>query len=77
MKPKIRMTVEQLEDMLKFMKDEIRYDSMTAEIIITMEHHPNGRAYLQFEQPCAYHECNSSYRWVDETERDYKNRMAE
>lgn len=75
MKPKIRMTVDDLSYIVKLLQREQQYGSATGSLIITMETHPNGRAYLQIEQPCAYAECNSHYERISEDRKDYEKRI--
>ena len=74
MKIKIRTSIDELEYMIARMKNEQKYGNMSAGVIITMEHWPNGKAYLQFEQACCYAECNGHYERLDESMEDYKRR---
>lgn len=58
---KVKITIEELEQLVKRLKNEVEHGSMTPYVIATEEKHPNGRKYIQFEQPCYYPECNSNY----------------
>lgn len=57
----IRMTVEDLRHLADKIENRQKYGNMYGEVYVTMNHHPNGREYLKFEQPCYYADCNSSY----------------
>ena len=57
----IKITLEELERMIERLKKEAEHGDMESYVIVTEEQHPNGRKYIQFEQPCCYAECNSSY----------------
>lgn len=57
----VKITLEELERMVRRLKNEAEYGDMESYVIVTEERHPNGRRYIQFEQPCYYAECNSSY----------------
>ena len=61
----IKITIEELERMVERLKNKAEYGNMESYVIVTEEQHPNGRKYIQFEQPCYYAECNSSYERFD------------
>ena len=73
-KVKIRMTIEQLESLVERLKNEQAHDSMSGRLVVTMETYPNGRAFLQFEQPCCYAECNSHFERYGESDKDFEAR---
>lgn len=61
----IKITLDELKELVNDMENQIKYQSMRPVVYVSIEHHPNGRAYLQFEQPCNYAECFSHYRRYD------------
>jgi hypothetical protein len=61
----IKITIEELERMVERLKNKAEHGNMESYVIVTEEQHPNGRKYIQFEQPCYYAECNSSYERFD------------
>jgi hypothetical protein len=61
----VKITIEQLERMVERLKIKAVYCYMESYVIVTEAQHPNGRKYIQFEQPCCYAECNSSYDRFD------------
>lgn len=47
---------------LEAVTDDVReYDNMCGVVYASIKHHPNGREFLEFEQPCSYSECSSNY----------------
>lgn len=61
----IKITIEELERMVERLKNKAAHGNMESYVIVTAEQHPNGIKYIQFEQPCCYAECNSSYERFD------------
>jgi 1-aminocyclopropane-1-carboxylate deaminase/D-cysteine desulfhydrase-like pyridoxal-dependent ACC family enzyme len=61
----VRIDIEQLEQLVQRLKRETEHGSMKPYVFITEGKHPNGRKYIQFEQPCYYAECNSNYLTFD------------
>ena len=61
----VKITIEQLERMVERLKNKVDYSSMKTYVIVTEGQHPNGIKYIQFEQPCCYADCNSSYERFD------------
>lgn len=62
----IKMSIEQLKELVERLENRRDYGSMTNKVIITINKHPNGREYLEFEQPCTYPDCNSTYHRYEE-----------
>ena len=61
----LQITIDELERMVERLKNKAEYGNMKSYVIVTEEQYPNGSKYLQFEQPCYYAECNSSYERFD------------
>ena len=61
----IKLTADQLRELADRIDNESKYHNMCGYVIATIERHPNGREYLQFEQPCGYAECFSTYYTYD------------
>lgn len=65
--------------MIKFTSDELRkladaidnnhkYHCKCGIVYVSIQEHPNGRKYLEFEQPSDYAECSSEYYRFDDDE---------
>lgn len=65
MKEYIRISVDQLREMVERMENEQRYHNMCGIVYATIQHHPNGNPILEFEQPCSYADCNSTFYRFD------------
>lgn len=61
----IRLTAADLRNLADKIENREKYDNMSGVVYVTLEHHPNGREFLQFEQPCSYADCNSYYYRYD------------
>ena len=61
----IKITIEELERMVERLKNKAEHGNMKSYVIVTEKQHPNGRKYIQFEQPCHYAECISIYERFD------------
>jgi hypothetical protein len=57
----VKITLEHLERLLKQAKNEAEYSDMRKALYVSIKELPNGDTELQFEQPCQYAECNSTY----------------
>lgn len=57
----IRLTIEQLKKIVEMAENRKDYGNMEGYVNITIGKHPNGKEYIQLEQPCQYRECNSNY----------------
>lgn len=57
----VKMTAEDLRRLADMVENRQKYGSMRGVVYVTMKHHPNGREFLEFEQPCEYAECASNY----------------
>lgn len=61
----IRMTAEELRSLADKIENREQYGNMCGVVHVTIKHHPNGREFLEFEQPCSYADCNSNYYRYD------------
>lgn len=61
----IRMTAEELRSLADKIENREQYENMCGVVYVTIKHHPNGREFLEFEQPCSYADCNSNYYRYD------------
>lgn len=61
----IRMTAEELRSLADKIENQEKYGNMCGVVYVTIKHHPNGREFLEFEQPCSYADCNSNYYRYD------------
>lgn len=61
----IKMSIEQLKQIVERLENQNEYHNMRKDLYVTIEKHPNGREYLQIEQPCWYTECNSHYERIE------------
>lgn len=59
-KMQIKLTIEQLEKMLKMAKNQAEYHNMRSVFLVSISELPTGDPELEFEQPCSYAECNST-----------------
>lgn len=57
----IKLTAKDLRRVADMMDNREKYDSMCGTVRVRIGKHPNGREYLEFEQPCGYAECNSYF----------------
>lgn len=57
----VKMTLEQLRRLVETLESQEKYSSMLGMVYVSMKQHPNGREFLEFEQPCGYSDCSSSY----------------
>lgn len=61
----IRLTIDDLKKLVERMENRETYGNMCGTAYVTIERYPNGREYLQFEQPCQYTDCNSEFYKFD------------
>lgn len=61
----VRMTAEELRSLADKIENREQYGNMCGVVYVTIKHHPNGREFLEFEQPCSYADCNSEYYRYD------------
>ena len=61
----IRMTAEELRSLADKIENREKYGNMCGVVYVTIKHHPNGREFLEFEQPCSYADCNSNFYRYD------------
>ena len=57
----IKITIDQLEDMVNYLKRNVEYNNMMPYVIVSIDKMSNGKEAIEFEQPCYYAECFSSY----------------
>lgn len=57
----VKMTAEDLRRLADIVENREKYGNMCGVVYVTIKHHPNGREFLEFEQPCSYAECNSNF----------------
>lgn len=57
----IRFTSEDLRRLADAIDNREKYDNMCGVVYLSIEEYPNGRRFAEFEQPCAYAECNSYF----------------
>lgn len=62
----IRFTSEDLRRLADRIDNGEKYGSMCGVVYLTVEEHPNGRRFAEFEQPCQYAECNSTFYRFEE-----------
>ena len=56
----IKISIEQLERVVKDMKDRYRHQCKENYVYATIEKYLNGKEYLNLEQPSVYPECTSN-----------------
>jgi hypothetical protein len=60
----VKMTIEQLEQMVKQLKNQNEYHDMEPYVLISIKEHWDGKKQIEFEQPNGWAECNSNcYRF--------------
>jgi hypothetical protein len=57
----VSLTLEQIERLAQEIKNHRDYGCGEPRVLVSIDEHPNGRPFVQFEQPCEYSECNSTY----------------
>lgn len=57
----IRLTSEDLRRLADAIDNREKYGNMCGVVYLTIKEHPNRRKFAEFEQPCAYAECNSNF----------------
>lgn len=62
---KNRLTLEQLKLLVNRLENRTKHGDMQPVVTVSIGKHPNGSEYLEFEQPCYYAECNSTYYRYD------------
>lgn len=62
----IKLTAEDLRRVANMMDSREKHDSMCGVVYASIKHRPNGREYLELEQPCGYAECNSYFYRFEE-----------
>lgn len=61
----IRLTADDLRRLADQVENQEKYGNMHGYVTVSIKHHPNGREFVEFEQPCQYAECNSNYYRYD------------
>lgn len=62
----IKLSPSDLRKLADIIENREKYGSMCGVVYATIQHHPDGRGFLQFEQPCQYAECNSNFYRYEE-----------
>lgn len=65
----IRFTSEDLRRLADSIDNREKFGNMCGVVYLTIEQHPNGRKFAQFEQPCGYAECNSTIYTFEEVQQ--------
>lgn len=58
---KVKLTLQQLEKLLEMAKNQAEFHDMRSSLLVAIDEMPNGEQFLEFEQPCQWPECNSTY----------------
>lgn len=61
MKPEFKFSIGELEQLITTLKTNVNHRSACSAIYISVIELPDGSHEIQFEQPCCYSECTSSY----------------
>lgn len=64
----VKLSIEQLEQMLEYAKNRVKHGDMKKHFIVSVKEHPSGKAFIEFEQPSQWAECNSIYHRYDSAE---------
>lgn len=62
----IKLTADDLRQLADRIENREKYGNMCGVVYLTIKEHPNGRKYAQFEQPCQYAECFSTFYRYEE-----------
>lgn len=62
----IALTIDDLKNLIDQLERNVKHGSMCSYVKIDVKAHPNGRRFLEVEQPCCYRECFSSFYRYDE-----------
>lgn len=57
----VKITPEYLRWLADTIEQKEKYGCMCGCVYLTMHKYPSGKEYAEFEQPCGYAECTSSY----------------
>lgn len=73
----ITMTAKQLRDLADRVDNEVKHGNGAGFVSVSIKGWPNGRKYLEFEQPCVYAECFSTfYRYDEENQKEKRTRKS-
>jgi hypothetical protein len=61
----ITVSLERLLEIIDHAKNRAEFGNMVSNLSFSIKKHPNGREYLEIEQECQYHECNSNYYCIE------------
>ncbi len=59
------MTAQEVRELADRIDDTELYNSGLGYVAISIGKHPNGREYIEFEQPSVFAECNGMYYRYD------------
>lgn len=65
----IRFTSEDLHRLADAIDNREKYENMCGVVYLSIKERPNGRRFAEFEQPCAYAECNSNFYRFEEVKQ--------
>lgn len=57
----IKLTANELRRVADMIENREKYENMCGTVRVKIKKDPNGREYLELEQPCEFAECNSYY----------------
>ncbi|MFA9381279.1 MAG: hypothetical protein ACERKO_09480 [Acetanaerobacterium sp.] len=61
----IKLTLEELKTLISRMEINEKHSTKQPYVNVKIAKHPNGREYLEFEQPSYYGDANSTYYRYD------------
>ncbi len=62
----IKFTPEMLRKLADDIEHNHKYHNKCNYVELSIKHHANGKEYAEFEQPCVYAECFSTFHRFDE-----------
>lgn len=65
----VRFTSEDLRRLADAIDNREKYGNMCGVVYLSIKEHSNRRKFAEFEQPCAYAECNSNFYRFEEVKQ--------
>lgn len=65
----VRVSLDQLKDMVERIEERNKRGCMKGSVLVSIQKHPNGKEYVEFEQESGYAECVSTYYRFTEGDR--------
>ena len=62
----IRFTSDDLRRIADAIDNGEKYGNMCGVVYLNIKEYPNGQKFAEFEQPCQYAECNSTFYRIKE-----------